>query len=345
MRGDKPRAFLQGQGGNTLRTIHTERDIDDLRRGTAAYAVLLAWAGGGLLKKLADEGPMTAADLPGDVRAIEITAPILGNMGILCRQGDAWALTPTAKGLVDAGSFNIGGPEDNLGPLSRLAPVLAEGGPVRTADGKPMVTEGGVREDDPDRASAFMAMLYRRSEVDVGVVASVLGSRVQKGARFLDLGGGHGRYAQALVEQGMKATLFDRKVCVAIASERYGDTLSYMEGDFQKDPLGGPYDLVLMSNIVHSLGPGENLDLLRKTRGSLAPGGMVAIKDMFLDGFTCHPESAAVFGLTMLMYTREGQSYTFDAMARICRDAGLEPMDHVFLPDRGYSLMMARRPA
>jgi len=101
--------------------------------------------GGGLLKKLADEGPKSAAELPGDARAIEITAPILGNMGILCRQGDAWALTPTAKGLVEAGSFSMGGPEDNLGPLSRLAPVLAEGGPVRAADGKPMVTEACAR--------------------------------------------------------------------------------------------------------------------------------------------------------------------------------------------------------
>jgi len=141
----------------------------------------------------------------------------------------------------------------------------------------------------------------------------------------------------------MKATLFDRKVCVAIARERYGDTISYIEGDFQKDPLGGPYDLVFLSNIVHGLGPDENRALFQSIRESLAPGGILAIKDMFLDAFTCHPESAAVFGLTMLMFTREGQSYTFDAMAAICRDAGLEALDHVFLPDRGYSLMMARR--
>ena len=60
------------------------------------------------------------------------------------------------------------------------------------------------------------------------------------------------------------------------------------------DDLGGPYHLIVMSNIVHGLGPEEMDTLMPRVRAALVPGGVLAIKDMFLDHTMARPESAAL---------------------------------------------------
>ena len=45
-------------------------------------------------------------------------------------------------------------------------------------------------------------------------VAAWMAEWLPAGSRVLDLGGGHGRYAAAMAEQGMVATLFDKAVAL-----------------------------------------------------------------------------------------------------------------------------------
>ena len=50
--------------------------------------------------------------------------------------------------------------------------------------------------------------------------------------------------------------------------------------------------------------------LIQRLAKTLAPGGRIAIKDMFIDARGVHSEFAVFFGLTMLYYTRKGESPT-----------------------------------
>jgi 2-polyprenyl-3-methyl-5-hydroxy-6-metoxy-1,4-benzoquinol methylase len=323
--------------------IETERDIDALRSAAELHAVLAAWSGAGLFQTLADGKPRRPDELAVDARAVRIMAAVLVQAGVLCTDGERLALSETALQLHEGGALRLGSAEQALGDLSRLDAVLAQGGPVRAEDGTERVTEVGVIPSDPEAARAFMDHLYRRSEASSAEVVRWLAPWLEPGAQVLDLGGGHGRYARDLVRAGFRATLFDLEVCVELAREKHGETLEYRTGDFLHDDLGGPYDAVLLSNIVHGLGAGVNVQLVRRVARALAPKGVTLFKDMFfLDELGGGPEKPAQFGLRMLMYTREGKSYSLPELRRMCSEAGLEVTSHVYVPDGACSLVLAR---
>ena len=329
-----------------MQTIHSERDLDDLRRSAQTWAVVTAWGKNGLFDAMSDGAPHSPADLPGDTRSIEITATLLGHLGLLIRheteEGNTqWSLSATARDLHGQGSLSI--PRSTgISELGRLPDVLTEGGPVRDDQGQRRATAIGVDPDNPEGARMFMNMLYRRSAVAAGETARLLAARLPQGGRALDLGGGHGRYGEELSRHGFEVTLFDQPVCVEVARERYGDSQHYLAGDFMVDDLGGPYDLVLGSNIVHGLSDTDLAHLHPRLREVIRPGGLLVWKDMFLDDTAIGPESAAVFGIVMLMYTQGGRSYSVEEMGRVLASAGFESLHHVLVADQRFSLVIGQ---
>lgn len=328
-----------------MQPISSENDLDALHRSTQAYAVICAWSAAGLFQALASGAPRAATELPADARAIEITAPILAHLGLLAGDGQRWTLSLTGHRLLESGALPLGGAADNLGDLSRLDAVMANGGPVCGPDGSPQATEIGVSAEDPEAAHRFMVFLHRRSGDSAAEVARWLQPRLSPGASVLDLGGGHGRYGQTLAQQGLGVTLFDLPVCIEYARKHHGTTLNYIAGDFWRDALGGPYDAILASNIMHGLGPDEGERLLQRLEAALRPGGILLLKDMFLDDSQIGPENAAFFGLTMLLYTHRGRSYSVQEMNALCLKIGLGTVEHVRIPDAGFSLLFARKPS
>lgn len=323
--------------------IKSERDLEELWRGAQAAAVISAWANAGALQALGDGKARRLEELPGDARALARTVALLAHLGLVVGDGSTWALSQTGQELLRSGALLMSGVSSSLGDLSRLDAVLREGGPVRAADGTSRVTEGGVREHDPANARAFLDMLYRRSAQTSEEVGRWVGPRMSAGARVLDLGGGHGRYARVLADRGLAVTLYDRPLCVEIARERHGDALSYLAGDFLTDDVGGPYDAALLSNIVHGLGPDECNVVLGKLGRALVPGGLLVIGDMLLGEHGSLPVEAAFFDLTMLMYTREGRSYRVEELRAMLAAAGFAGAEHVYVADARFSLLMARR--
>jgi C-methyltransferase len=302
--------------------ILIEEDLNQLLRSARMGAVVLSWAENGFFRALLD-GPKNLADLEGDLRALETTAPILVQLGLLEMDGPCAMLASSTRSFLESGVFAQSSASGFLGELSRLPDVLREGGPVRDSSGVKRNTEIGVRVQEPDSVRSFMDMLDRNSVDSAQFTAQVIHRRVPPGGAVLDLGGGHGRYGRELADLGHSAALFDMPPCIAYARDKHADKLTYLEGDFFHDDLGGPYDAILLSNIVHGLGPEKNAALLRRARKALSPGGYIVLKDMFIDSTGCSPDRAVVFGLTMLMYTEHGRSYTFDEMETISASSGL----------------------
>jgi len=330
-----------------MRPICTEQDLDLLRLSTAAYAAIIAWSRHGLIDALMEGGILSPHDLPANADAIRNTAPVLAHLGLIIRHpqpdgSTAWSLSHSARALVKQGVLPIGRAWGGLDDLTRLHTVLEHGGPVRDREGSSRVTSGGVVQSNPEQTKAFMDMLYRRSEVSAEETARLLEPYISEGDHALDLGGGHGRYGAALLSQGLKVTLFDRAICCDIARDRYGTELSTISGDFMTDDLGGPYEIALLSNIVHGCRPDELDGILSRLRKVVVPGGVVAIKDMFLNEAMDRPESAALFGLTMLLYTDGGRSYTHFEMREALGRAGFAELDCIDVPDQRFSLLIAR---
>lgn len=325
-----------------MNPIRAEADIDRLLRGSRALAVVAAWNELGLFDALAD-GPRPLDELPADARALETTVPVLKHLGLLHGDDDRVALSRTARELHERGQMPTARNFEFLQDQARMAEVLARGGPVTDDEGH-KATDGGTRADDPEHTARFLDMLYRRSEDSARIVHEWLAPLLPAKAAVLDLGGGHGRYARVFADAGHAATLFDFPYVIEYARVKHGDALAYIGGDFrdQKADFGGPYDLILLSNVVHGESDEVNHALVARLAGSLAPGGYIVLKDMFLDEHGQDPEAAVFFGLTVLFYTTAGRSHSLDRARAWLTDADLG-QPHLSVLDN-FQLLRARRP-
>jgi hypothetical protein len=323
--------------------VRSEADFDGLVRGAKLLAVAAAWNELGLWDELTRRGePVELSELPANLRALEITAAVLAHAGLLDGGGGRFTMSAVARELHEKRQLPTRWNFDVLGDISRMSDVLRDGGPVRGADGQPKLTSGGVMPADREASRRFLEMLYRRSETAARTTAAWLAQHLAQGAHVLDVGGGHGRYAEELRAQGFRATLFDLPMVIELARERHADRLMYRAGNFHDDGFGGPYDAALLSNVVHGESFQQNEDLLRRLFAALSPGGWVVIKDMFVDDLGCDPEQAVFFGTVMLYYTAQGRVYALRDVASWCTKAGFETPVHVTLHD--HVLAFARKP-
>ncbi|TLM77175.1 MAG: methyltransferase domain-containing protein [Actinobacteria bacterium] len=112
------------------------------------------------------------------------------------------------------------------------------------------------------------------------------------GARtLLDVGGGHGMYAAAFLRRhgALTATVLDLPEACAVGREciaevGLADRFTWREADARTADWGGPYDAVLLFNLVHNLSWDENADAFRRAYDALAPGGTVAVLDSEYEG-------------------------------------------------------------
>lgn len=180
--------------------------------------------------------------------------------------------------------------------------------------------------DDPVRMRAFicgMRDISRRSSEDVAAAVDM--SRFR---RMLDMGGGPGTAAITFVRHNpeLSAVVFDLPGPCSIARELIdeaglGDRVEAREGDYFFDDFGVGFDLVYVSNIVHNLGENDVAMVARKAYRALEPGGVLIVKDFYLDEDRCHPPYAARFSLHMMVSTDDGKTYTRSEMQTIlCRE-------------------------
>ncbi len=153
--------------------------------------------------------------------------------------------------------------------------------------------------------------------------------------RVLDLGGGPGTYSLAFARKVEEVVLYDRPETLKIAEENikndpFKKRVVLKAGDFMVDDLGRGYDMVFMSQILHSYSEKECLRLIKKVKRSLLEGGIVVIHEFYLDSTRTSPASGALFAVNMLVNTTSGRSYTQKELQSWLKKAGFR----VFQSDR-----------
>ncbi len=323
--------------------VRTEADFDDLVRGAKLVAIAAAWRELGLWDELARRpGATDLAELPGDTRALRLTAHALAHAGLLEGDGYCWQMSETARRLHEHDELPSSRHFEFFTDWAQLPEVLRHGGPVRDQRGKSKATWGGIRPEDREATREFLAMLHRRSATSAEAVADWIAARLPTGGQILDVGGGHGRYAEAFVERGLQVTLFDFPIVIELTRGHYGEHFEYRAGNFHTDTFGGPYDAVFLSNILHGESSVANAALIRRlAEEALRPDGWLLFKDMFIDEQGRNPENAVFFATTMLFYTTEGQSYTLREIEAWCRAAGCETPEVIGFDS--FTLVLARK--
>jgi len=243
-----------------------------------------------------------AKGLRTDPRATEILLDAVTALGLLRKSRGIYRLTTVAKQfLLPESPWYQGDMLRHLDTLwqtwSGLDEVVKTGMPNRS---------GGRNHD------VFIRAMHNNAVLRATNVLKALDLRGVK--RALDLGGGPGTYGIELAKRGIEVTLFDLPNTVEIAHEMIQKAgvkkIAFRGGDFHFDDIGKGYDLVLLSQVLHSHSPLESLALLGKVFDALAPKGTIAIHEFALAEDRASPVLGALFSVNMLVNTAEGRSYT-----------------------------------
>lgn len=192
-----------------------------------------------------------------------------------------------------------------------------------------------------DSMATFIGALRLTVRESAGAVAETVLRRLPAGARILDVGGGPGTNAEAFVRGGARVTVFDRPEVIRLMEGRLAAAgIETAVGDMNEALPEGPYDAIYFGNTSHMYGPEENRALFGRMRSSLAPGGLLVVRE-FVRGIS---DEAALFAVNMLVLTPRGTTYTAGEYETWLREAGFAGFEVIPIPGTGAHLILARNP-
>jgi len=168
---------------------------------------------------------------------------------------------------------------------------------------------------------------------NAGELAEILSDcdEVRKATRMLDVGGGPGTYCRYFIKKNpqLRATILDLPLTLEVAKiliQKHGleGKISTLEGDLLEDDFGSGYDLILISQILHSFSHDENRKIIEKAYKALVPGGAIMINEFALNDTKTSPVDAALFAVNMLVNTERGATYTLNEIEGWLKQAGFK---------------------
>jgi SAM-dependent methyltransferase len=325
------------QGGTGMSDMSSRRwDSGEIMRASGAYWASFALHSGvalGIFTVL-DNKYLTAAALAEklgyDPRGARALLTALTAMKLLEKKGESHTASPAARQYLSSESPDYIGHiilhHSHLVPAwSRLAESVRGGAPMRD-----------TCFNDPEEREHFLLGMFNVACQQAERIADVLD--FSRCGTLLDLGGGPGTYAVrfCLKNPRLKAVIYDLPTTRPVAEKilaRFdlAGRIAFTAGDFMVDPIKGSYDLVWISQVLHSMDNEDAVRLLTKAAGVLAPSGRVFVQEFLLDDALDGPEHPALFGCNMLVGTERGKVYSEVEIREILHLAGAVSVERVAL--------------
>jgi len=149
---------------------------------------------------------------------------------------------------------------------------------------------------------------------------------------ILDVAGGSAVWSIAMLERdnGSRATVIDFPSVTHVAEHyvaqhKLEDRYTYWAGDLEEMEIPDQaFDVAVMANICHTLGPVATQKALQKLAKSLKSGGKLAIVDFVPDNRRSSPGWPLIFGVNMLITTPEGDVFTGAEYEKWLKAAGFK---------------------
>jgi ubiquinone/menaquinone biosynthesis C-methylase UbiE len=180
-------------------------------------------------------------------------------------------------------------------------------------------------EAHPETARAFDDSMTAYSRMNADEVARAY--PLTRGARIVDLGGGHGYQIEAflLANPGTRGVIFDQAHVIEAARPRVertavADRCELVAGDFfQSVPAGA--DFYVMRSVIHNWKDEQAISILKNCRAAMVQGGKVLMVEVVISS-----ERSSRFGelldLQMQLFT-SGRERTAEEHRRLYEQAGL----------------------
>jgi SAM-dependent methyltransferase len=264
------------------------------------------------------------------LRSTRILCDALVAFGALIKSGGRYQNSPGAAALFVKGSPGYAGAMTAIAANPLIWNELARLTEIVKAGHTLLENRSAEAEDNPfwqdfARGSRMMAQLAGPAVAET-VAAMFPGGGPKK---ILDIACGSGFYGFSALKRFPGARLVSvdwpgvLKHAQANAQQAgIADQVEFRPGDIFADDLGAAYDLVLAVNIYHHFSIEKNLELSRRLYAAAAPGAVLAVTDMVPDEARESERFALAFALTMLIWTRDGDTYTLSEYRKMLEPAG-----------------------
>jgi O-methyltransferase/methyltransferase family protein len=147
------------------------------------------------------------------------------------------------------------------------------------------VQQGGLFEHlrtHPEDSRIFNEAMVGKS---FGQIGPVLGAYDFSPFKMIgDIGGGVGHLLAAILDSapGAKGVLFDLPEVIAQAKSRPNPRITYVPGDFFKDPIPA-CDLYVMMTVIHDWSDADAIAILKRLRGNAPPSAKLLLVEAIVD--------------------------------------------------------------
>jgi len=299
------------------------------------------------------EGRRTPSQLAefckGSERGVRILCDYLTIIGFLSKDDGGYQLTPTSAFFLNRHSPTYSGTISQFLNLPELVSAYGKLADVIRNGETAMVGKGTVDAEDPVWV-VFAKSMTPLIGPTADFVASLINGAGRAKARVLDIAAGHGLFGISVARHNPEAEIVavDWPAVLRVAQEnarKAGVQARYelLAGDAFTIDFKGPYDAVLLTNLLHHFNDEACVSLLRKIHASLKPGCRLVTLEFVPNDDRISPAIPAAFSLTMLAQTPEGDAYTFAELSKMLKAAGFGESKAVPVPNSPQTAIVTQR--
>ncbi len=299
------------------------------------------------------EGPGDVASLAkqcsASERGVRILCDFLTIIGLLKKDESRYHHSPTSAVFLDprspacvASTARFMSNPAMHEPYEHLAEIIRKG--ATTLPGN-----GSVEPENPIWVEFAHSMAPMMAPM-----AAPLGTIVLDGhngpVHVLDIAAGHGLFGIEVAKKNPQAQIVavDWAPVLEVAhanAQKAGvaDRYTRLAGSAFEVEYGGPYDIVLLTNFLHHFDPPTCVQLLKKVRGALKPGGRAAALEFVPNPDRVSPPTAAAFSMVMLASTPSGDAYTFKVLESMYQEAGFGEVTAHPVPTGPHTVEVGRK--
>jgi 2-polyprenyl-3-methyl-5-hydroxy-6-metoxy-1,4-benzoquinol methylase len=296
----------------------------------------------------ATDAEALAARLGVPARGVRMLADALVAYGFLAKDDGRYAPTATSAAFLDRRSPAFVGDAVRFIASPTIRDAFARTAAAVRRGGTALDDSGGTTAAEHPVWVEFARAMAPAAGFVAALVADAVGVDADADWRVLDVAAGHGKFGIAIAERSSRARIVaqDWPAVLDVAAEfaaaaGLADRWSRLPGDALSVELGGGYDLVLLTNLLHHFDPPTCVALLRRIRASIAPGGRVATVEIATNADRVTPPPTATFALVMLVTTPAGDAYTVDELVAMFREAGFARNELHELPPSSQRLLIS----
>lgn len=279
-------------------------------------------------------------------RGIRILCDFLAINGILVKEDGHYRHSAVSAAFLDPRSPSslasiaqfLGNPEMRK-PYEHLADIVRHGRSSLPGDGM-------VKAENPAWVQFAETMAPMMAPM-AGPLGAVVLEGHNRPMRVLDIAAGHGLFGIEIAKQNPQAhvTGLDWAPVLRVALENarnagVHERYDMLPGSAFDVDFGGPYDAVLLTNFLHHFDQPTCVNLLKKVRRALKPGGKAATLEFVPNEDRISPPIPASFSMTMLTTTPSGDAYTLSELTAMYSDAGFANMQAHPIPMSPHTVVV-----